>query len=400
MDEEKKGSEGSVHNGLIDMDNNIAKEPSESPLNAGIGASDSEPAEEEQRSKVFSQPDLAGVRFYSMDGERNQQKKGHMKKGLIIFGIIVAVILVLAFIINWFSSDVSSSSGNVYPTDSYIARLNIEGTIASSGGTDYFGSPVGYQHQWTLDTIDELMDDENNKGLVLFVNSPGGGVYESDELYFKIREYQEHTGRPVYSAMGTMAASGGYYISAPCDKIIANRNCWTGSIGVTLGTMYDFSGLLERYGVKTNTITSGANKAMGSPVDPMTDEQRQILQSLVDDAYDQFVGLVAEGRQMDEQKVRALADGRIYTAKQALSLGLIDAIGTYDEAVADMQDTYDLRDCDVVELDDEEVSLLSSLFGNVELPAIGAKGDVASIVELMNEGNEFPISYMCNVLKK
>lgn len=109
--------------------------------------------------------------------------------------------------------------------------------------------------------------------MILFVNSPGGGVYESDELYLKIKEYQEQTECPVYAVMGSMAASGGYYISAPADKIVANRNTWTGSIGVTIGTLYDISGLLEQYGVKTETITAGRNKAMGSSVEPMTEEQ-------------------------------------------------------------------------------------------------------------------------------
>lgn len=349
----------------------------------------------------YNQQNQNGVRFYSMDAAGVPNKKSRTKKALIVFGIILAVIAVIAVIVSHFDNgSSSSSSGNVYPDDPYIAKLSVEGTIASNNSSDYFGTPAGYQHQWTLDTIDDLIKDENNKGIILFVNSPGGGVYESDELYFKIKEYQKKTGRPVYSAMGTMAASGGYYISVPCDKIIANRNCWTGSIGVTIGTIYDFSGLLEKYGVKTNTITSGANKAMGNPVEPMTDEQKQIFQSLVNEAYDQFVGLVAEGRHMDVEKVRKIADGRIYTAKQALALGLIDKIGTYQEAVADMQKTYKLGDCEVAELSDDETSFLGSLFGKINIPKMTSKSDVAAIVELMKDENEFPVSYMCDALKK
>lgn len=101
---------------------------------------------------------------------------------------------------------------------------------------------------------------------------------------------------------------GGYYVSAGCDKIIANRNCWTGSIGVTLGTMYDVSELLDNLGIKTQTITSGANKAMGSSVEPMTKEQKQIYQSMVAEAYEQFTEIVAEGRNMSLSKVKKLAD--------------------------------------------------------------------------------------------
>ena len=124
-----------------------------------------------------------------------------------------------------------------------------------------------------------MIDDGENKGMILYLDTPGGSVLASDELYFKIKEYQKKTKRPVYASMQSMAASGGYYISAPCDKIIANRNCWTGSIGVTLGTMYDVSELLDKIGVKTNTITSGENKAMGSSVEKMSREQREIFQS-------------------------------------------------------------------------------------------------------------------------
>ena len=90
-----------------------------------------------------------------------------------------------------------------------------------------------------------MAEDDRNKGMILYVNTPGGSVYASDELYLKIKDYQETTGRPVYSSMQSQATSGGYYISAPCDKIIANRNCWTGSIGVTMGTFIDISGLLS-----------------------------------------------------------------------------------------------------------------------------------------------------------
>ncbi|WP_312091964.1 signal peptide peptidase SppA [Aminipila sp.] len=350
---------------------------------------------------MFSEPDQNGVRFYSMDAKKTLDKKSRTKKALIIFGIVVLVFVILGVACSRLDIDSSSSSssGNVYPDDSYIAKLSVEGTISSDNASDYFGTPVGYQHQWTLDTIDDLINDENNKGIILFVNSPGGGVYESDELYFKIREYQEQTGRPVYSSMGTMAASGGYYISAPCNKIIANRNCWTGSIGVTMGTLFDFSELLERYGVKTNTITSGANKAMGSSVESMTEEQKQIFQSLVDEAYEQFVGLVAEGRHMDIAKVRQIADGRIYTAKQALSLGLIDKIGTFDEAAADMKKTYKLEDCEVADLSYQDVSFFGSLFGKANFPKMASKGDVAAILELVEQENQFPVSYMCEALK-
>ncbi len=245
-----------------------------------------------------------------------------------------------------------------------------------------------------------MIADDENKGMILYVDTPGGSVFASDELYFKIKEYQEKTERPVYASMQSMAASGGYYISAPCDKIIANRNCWTGSIGVTLGTMYDISELLDNLGIKTNTITSGANKAMGSNVEPMTSEQRAIFQSMVDEAYEQFVGIVAEGRDMKISKVKKLADGRIYTAKQALDNGLIDQIGTFEEAAADMKKTYALGDCAVESFTAPVTSDWTSLLGQAAGAASGKNGLSAEAIEqLLDLNGKFAFSYLCPIEK-
>ena len=174
-------------------------------------------------------------RYYSVDSTAAVQQK--RKRGWLVWLLIVAGILVLALLVatlgrNYLNKDTYSPKGP------YIGVLFVEGSITSSN-IDSWGIPFGYQHQFTLAKIDSLIDDSDNKGLILYVDSPGGGIYESDELYLKLVEYKELTGRPVYSYMGSMAASGGYYVSAPADKIIANRNCWTGSIGVTIGTIVD-----------------------------------------------------------------------------------------------------------------------------------------------------------------
>ncbi|MFV0516326.1 MAG: signal peptide peptidase SppA [Aminipila sp.] len=352
----------------------------------------------DKKQKVVIQENQDGVRVYAFENKVVDKKK-KLRRNLIIFAIIIVATVMLGVACKSIMGDSSTGTANIYPSGPYIAKVSVEGAISAQGGTDYFGTPIGYQHQWTLDTIDELMEDDNNTGLILFVNSPGGGVYESDELYFKIKEYKEVTGRPVYSAMGSMAASGGYYISAPCDKIFANRNCWTGSIGVTMGTMFDFSEFFQRYGIKTNTVTSGANKAMGSVTEPMSEEQKQIFQSIVDEAYEQFVGIVAEGRKMDINKVKQIADGRIYTAKQALQLGLIDEIGTFDDATADMQEKYDLWDSEIADISFEEMSVFGSLFGKVNPSGLGLKGEAAAILELVGKTNQEPISYMSDILK-
>lgn len=341
-----------------------------------------------------------GTYSYSMAGMAGggQGKIGN-KKPFIIFGAILGGILLLAILFQlagfsgWHDAEYLSGAETIH--EDHIGVLYIEGAIMEGDAT--------YNHAYALDAIDGMMENNDNEGLMLYVNTPGGGVYESDELYLKIKEYQDLTGRPVYAYLGSQATSGGYYISAPADKIAANRNCWTGSIGVTMGNLYDISGLLSKYGINVTTITSGANKAMGDMTAPLTDEQKQILQSLVDDAYDQFVGIVAEGRNLDEAYVRSISDGRLYTAKQAQSVHLIDDIvETYDDAIDDMMDEYELWDCEVYEFRYEpEYGLFGGLIQGMDrlAEAAGGNSDLNALAELLEGRSELPIQYMCEVTK-
>lgn len=352
---------------------------------------------EEKAAVTEEKAEVKSYRTYDPKNIASKRKNRTLKNFLIFAGIILVLIICGVLLME---KDLKYSTGNSYPHDDFIARINVEGVIDGSNSADYFGNPIGYQHQWTLDTLDELMYEESNKGLIIFVNSPGGGVYESDELYFKIKEYKEVTGRPVYSVMGSVAASGGYYISAPCDRIIADRNTFTGSIGVTMGTMFDFSELLKNYGVKTNTITSGDNKAMGSSVNPMTAEQKAIFQSIVDEAYEQFSEIVAEGRKMKIERVKEIADGRIYTARQAKKLKLIDDIGNYEYALNDMKERYKLQGCRAVDIREEGSSFLGSIFGSVDIQGLVPKSDLAIIKEMTDSQIKAPISYICTSLAK
>lgn len=221
-----------------------------------------------------------------------------------------------------------------FPMENYVAVVQVEGTILEgSSSTTLFGTTDSYDHNYTLDYINQLMNQENNKGILLYVDSPGGSVLASDELYLKLEEYKDKTGKPIYVYMNSMACSGGYYISMAGDYIMSNRNGWTGSIGV-ITSLLNYKDLYDKLGVKEINITSGANKDMGSGGIDMTEEQREILQGLIDEAYDQFVGIVSKGRGMDETTIRTLADGRIYSAQQAQENKLIDqVVYTYDDAV-------------------------------------------------------------------
>jgi protease-4 len=334
-------------------------------------------------------------------------KKSSLKKSLLILGAILAGIVLIGVGCSSLSNMMKEALGIYDDTGVYqdydseagdhVAVLYVEGVITASSSTGLLSEPNAYDHQFLLDTIDRAMERDDNRGLMLFVNSPGGGVYESDELYLKIREYQTATQRPVYVYMASMAASGGYYISAPADMIYANRNCWTGSIGVTMGTFYDISGLLEKYGVKAVTITAGRNKAMGSTTEPMTAEQLRIFQSLVDEAYTQFVTIVAEGRNLKIDEVRALADGRIYTASQARDLGLVDEIGSFEDAVYAMQVNEDLEDCDFISVAPPQPTWLDQLLGEVRA-ANQNQGDLTTLLALMDRYGNTPVSYLCTEL--
>lgn len=209
----------------------------------------------------------------------------------------------------------------------FIAVLYIEGTIQEENNS--------YSQKWLMSTIKGLKENDKNAALAIFINSPGGAVYQADEVYLALQDYRT-TGRPIYVYQGSMAASGGYYISCAGNKIYANRNTLTGSIGVIMGSSYDLTGLFDKIGIKSTTIHSGKNKNMMNFNEPFTDEQKAIMQSICDECYDQFVSIVAKSRGLQYFTACDISDGRIYTAKQALELRLIDAIDSWDNMLTEL----------------------------------------------------------------
>ena len=287
--------------------------------------------------------------------------------GLIIAAVLFIAVGVSSVLTNTFSERMLADSmeqiltdsvGFDPPSDDYIAVVRVEGTIQEQTAAGMFDVPVGYQHITTLDYIDNLMGDGNNQGILLYVDSPGGTVYESEELYLKLKEYKEQTGRPVWDYMAHYAASGGYLISMAADKIYANPNTTTGSIGVIMSG-FDMTGLCEKLGIRYVSITSGDFKDSSK----MTDEQIAVYQEQVDEYYNKFVGIVAEGRGMAEEDVKTLADGRVYTANQALENGLVDEISLYEDMTAAM--SSELGAYEFYE-PESEISFFSSLFAKVE----------------------------------
>lgn len=211
-----------------------------------------------------------------------------------------------------------------------IAKIFIDGTIEKKNAT--------YNQEWLLKSIKEISDSKKFAAIVVYINSPGGSVYESDEVYIALKKFREDSGRPVYAYFASLAASGGYYIGCSANKIFASRNTLTGSIGVISGRFVDLSVLLKKYGIKSEIIHAGKNKTMGSVSEPATKEQKAIMQSIADECYEQFTNLVAENRKLSIDSVKKLADGRIYTAKQAKENGLIDQIGTFDECLESIKE--------------------------------------------------------------
>lgn len=321
------------------------------------------------------------------------EKKSGGRGGKI--AIVCLCIAVFALILGYGISKVGKSES--ISDSEYIAVIDVKGTIQSS--TESVIEEASYNHKWTIDKIESLIKDDDNKGIFMRVDSPGGSVITGDELYYELKKYKEQTGRPVYTYFGSMAASGGYYISASTDKILANRNCWTGSIGVTTGTMYDFTGLMEKLGIKAFTITSGKNKSMGSSFEEMTDEQKEIMQELIDEAYEQFLGIVCEGRKLKDSEVRPIADGRILSAKQALKAKLIDGICTEEEALETMKDECKLSKCEVKYLAPEPKTTIMSFFDTYLEGADSKLADYRALVELMQNGSYFTVSYMSTIRK-
>jgi protease-4 len=258
-----------------------------------------------------------------------------------------------------------------------IAVLTVDGVIQDTGSaTSLFGA-VGYDHQFFMNQLEMIKEDESVKAVVLQVNSPGGGVVESAQIYDKIVEIQKEVGVPFYVSMGSMAASGGYYISAPAEKIFVNKETLTGSIGVIMESI-NYGDLAEKYGIDFVTIKTGPYKDIMSPTRDMTKDERAMLQEMINESYESFVDIIETGRGMSEAQVKAVADGRIMNGRQAIEVGLADEFGYLEDVITAVRTDFDLADAKVIEYgySQDLASLFSlkaqSLFGgSVENQLIG-----------------------------
>ena len=287
-------------------------------------------------------------------GTADQNKK-RGKAFFAIIGTILAMIvatMILAFQSDSFSAekpkaDFSRKAPKVTtpfkwsigkklaPADDFVAKLYITGTISESNES--------YNQKWIMETIAELKANEKNKGIILYINSPGGGVYQSDDVYLALMDYKT-TGKPVYAYFGPIAASGGYYISCGADYIFAEPTTLTGSIGI-FGMFPDFSQLAtEKLGVKFDVVKTNRFSDFGSVARPFNAEELAHLQKYIGNGYDLFLSRVAEGRKMKTGDVNEIAQGRVWLGKDALKIKLIDDLRGLDKAVAKAAELAKVKD--------------------------------------------------------
>ncbi|MBQ7832109.1 MAG: signal peptide peptidase SppA, partial [Lachnospiraceae bacterium] len=197
---------------------------------------------------------------------------------------------------------------------------------------------------------------------LLYVNSGGGYTYIGDDLYLELMEYKEETGRPIYAYFDSIAASAAYYAAMSADEIYANRMTTTGSIGVYM-TVYDMTELYDKLGIKEYMIKSGDNKGIGGGGQEVTEEYLAIEQAQVDEMYELFIDIIAKGRNMDKEDIYPIADGRTFTANQALELDLIDGIARYEDYKEQVLGY--MGDGVVYHEQDAEMDAFMSLFGSI-----------------------------------
>lgn len=264
-----------------------------------------------------------------------------MKKLCVVLTSLILALIVISLAITFFQKS--------NPLKSKVALIRIEGPILDSKSA--------------VDEIKEYSRDSSIKAIILRIDSPGGAVAPSQEIYSEVKKAVAK--KKVVVSMGSIAASGGYYIASPATRIVANPGTLTGSIGVIM-EIPNIEGLLNKIGIKTEVIKSGKNKDIGSMFRGMKKEERELLQGVMDNVHEQFIKAVAEGRKKKVEDVRQIADGRVFTGEQALSYGLVDELGTLEDAT----------------------KVAAKFAGITDEPEVVSKKDKVSIFDILR--NKFP----------
>ncbi len=257
-----------------------------------------------------------------------------------MFAVLLVIVIIISLVLALLQKNL--------PIGDKVALIRIEGPILDSGNM--------------IDELKDYVKDLSVKAIVLRIDSPGGAVAPSQEIYEEVRKAVSK--KTIVVSMGSIAASGGYYIASPATRIIANPGTLTGSIGVIM-EIPNMEGLMNKIGVKTEVIKSGKHKDIASVFRGINKEEREILQTVLDNVHEQFINAVSEGRNMLREDVLRIADGRIYTGEQALKAGLIDELGNLEDAVKAAAKLSGIKGEPSVVSKEEKFSLISLLRGKM-----------------------------------
>ncbi len=280
------------------------------------------------------------------------------KNTLFQIAAFIAVILIVAAAVT------GGLRGSDKPAGGHIAVVHISGVMLTGFASDsIFGFSDGSFSGTVAENIRKAADDPSVKGIILSINSPGGTPVAAEEISEAV-DYAKAQHKPVYASMEDTAASAAYWVAAKCDKIYAYRTTITGSIGVIMHG-YDASGLMKMLGVAPQTVKAGKYKDIGSMDRAMSEEEKAILQKMIDTTYEVFISEVAAGRRLGEARVRQLAEGRVYSGVQAKAAGLVDETGSYNSCLAAIGKAAGLGDSPEAVAADGKNNIYQSLFGSV-----------------------------------
>ena len=288
-----------------------------------------------------------------------------MKRKRIFVGLgVIAALLIFFFLVLFF---IAQSGGRTsrFAFGNKIAIVEVRGAITESSGI--------------IEEIHQYQEDEGVKAIILRIDSPGGGVGPSQEIHREISKVKSK--KKVVASMGSVAASGGYYIACASDRIVANPGTITGSIGVIM-EFTNIEELFKKIGIKGVVIKSGEHKDIGSPFREMTPDEKKILQDAIDNVHQQFIEAVAKGRKLDREKVVQIADGRIFTGEQAKQIGLVDEMGNLQDAIDTAAKMVGIAGKPNVIYPRKKISLWNLLLDKT----------ISTILEILNE-KKFELNY-------